>query len=620
MSVLPPTPTLDETIATGQHGHITDHEEIHRILNDLIDVIADPGPTIYIDATNGDDANDGKSVGTPKLTWAAALAALDDGTTIQGRIVAIGRFTITAPIVIGDGSKYVNLILDGFEAYSGSNSGLGACRITQSTNNTDIFQFAAPTSKSHSLIVRGIEVVGPGATSTGTAFNFAPGAQWVAAKIQNCQARSIGTGFKIGGSIHFLGDSVSAISCDVGYDFVSSVADGAQPNMATLRRFHAQSCTTAGLRISAATREPLFDGVIQANNGPGVLISAGMRAPRFRIWFEFPGDDMVRITGTSGGLGPLDNAVFEGCNFDGSGNNRNAFRVTAAAASSVFLKGITFLGGTFQNHGTGKFVAVDNGDPAGATDPGITNATFIGMSGLGSGNIQGAFAVAAAPRALITLLGVDVSAGTAVVTNTAAAVSMVTATGVLRLFNLALTVDGALSAASAAITGTVSAATVSASAAMLWDNGSGRVDFAANAGAGSVRGRTTGGAGTDWQLLNGGSNLQVQTAQASLLLRPANTTTLTLTTTLLTLADAVNIAVGTGTGTSVGSAANQKTGMHGARVIQRAGAAQAAVDTTAATNSSPYGFATAAQADGIVTLLNEIRAVVVEKGIMKGSA
>lgn len=176
MSVLPPTPTLDETIATGQHGHITDHEEIHRILNDLIDVIADPGPTIYIDATNGDDANDGKSVGTPKLTWAAALAALDDGTTIQGRIVAIGRFTITAPIVIGDGSKYVNLILDGFEAYSGSNSGLGACRITQSTNNTDIFQFAAPTSKSHSLIVRGIEVVGPGATSTGTAFNFAPGA------------------------------------------------------------------------------------------------------------------------------------------------------------------------------------------------------------------------------------------------------------------------------------------------------------------------------------------------------------------------------------------------------------------------------------------------------------
>lgn len=35
MSLLPPSPLLDETIAPGQLGHITDHEEIHHILNGL---------------------------------------------------------------------------------------------------------------------------------------------------------------------------------------------------------------------------------------------------------------------------------------------------------------------------------------------------------------------------------------------------------------------------------------------------------------------------------------------------------------------------------------------------------------------------------------------------------
>jgi hypothetical protein len=53
---------------------------------------------------------------------------------------------------------------------------------------------------------------------------------------------------------------------------------------------------------------------------------------------------------------------------------------------------------------------------------------------------------------------------------------------------------------------------------------------------------------------------------------------------------------------------------------QQAGASQAAVATTAATNTTPYGFTTAAQADGIVTLLNAIRTALVTHGLIKGSA
>ena len=60
----------------------------------------------------------------------------------------------------------------------------------------------------------------------------------------------------------------------------------------------------------------------------------------------------------------------------------------------------------------------------------------------------------------------------------------------------------------------------------------------------------------------------------------------------------------------------------------------AAVATTAATNSTPYGYTTAAQADDIVTrlnqaivdigaletLVNRLRTEIVNKGIMKGAA
>lgn len=96
-------------------------------------------------------------------------------------------------------------------------------------------------------------------------------------------------------------------------------------------------------------------------------------------------------------------------------------------------------------------------------------------------------------------------------------------------------------------------------------------------------------------------------------------------------------------GALLGATATDKVGFHGAvPTAQRAGADQAAVTTTAitsvtttaATSTTPYGFATAAQADAIVTDVNllitrvaalvtqgnELRAALVEKGVIKGSA
>jgi hypothetical protein len=85
--------------------------------------------------------------------------------------------------------------------------------------------------------------------------------------------------------------------------------------------------------------------------------------------------------------------------------------------------------------------------------------------------------------------------------------------------------------------------------------------------------------------------------------------------------DANDIILGTSTGTKIGTAITQKMGFYNATPIaQRAGAAQAAVATTGATQTTPWGYTTAAQANAIVTLVNELRAWAVAQGFIKGAA
>lgn len=75
---------------------------------------------------------------------------------------------------------------------------------------------------------------------------------------------------------------------------------------------------------------------------------------------------------------------------------------------------------------------------------------------------------------------------------------------------------------------------------------------------------------------------------------------------------------GNPSGTRLGQSATDLVGFHGATPSdQRAYTAD--VSTSVATQTSPFGFATSAQADGVVSLLNEIAATLREKGIMASS-
>jgi hypothetical protein len=84
----------------------------------------------------------------------------------------------------------------------------------------------------------------------------------------------------------------------------------------------------------------------------------------------------------------------------------------------------------------------------------------------------------------------------------------------------------------------------------------------------------------------------------------------------VTLGDTVNVVLNATTGTKIGTATTQKVAFHNATpVIQRAGAAQAALVAITG-GESP----TEAEHNLVITLVNELRAALVEKGIIKGSA
>lgn len=73
-------------------------------------------------------------------------------------------------------------------------------------------------------------------------------------------------------------------------------------------------------------------------------------------------------------------------------------------------------------------------------------------------------------------------------------------------------------------------------------------------------------------------------------------------------------------GTGLGQSATDTIGFYGTTpVAQRGGGAQAAVSTTAATSTTPFGFGTSTQAQAVVTLVNELRAALVAVGLIAGS-
>lgn len=73
-------------------------------------------------------------------------------------------------------------------------------------------------------------------------------------------------------------------------------------------------------------------------------------------------------------------------------------------------------------------------------------------------------------------------------------------------------------------------------------------------------------------------------------------------------------------GYSLGQTTADKITFYGGTpIVQRSGATQAAVGTTTATTTSPWGYGSSTQANSIVTLVNELRAALVAVNLIAGA-
>lgn len=75
------------------------------------------------------------------------------------------------------------------------------------------------------------------------------------------------------------------------------------------------------------------------------------------------------------------------------------------------------------------------------------------------------------------------------------------------------------------------------------------------------------------------------------------------------------LSFGGSDGTCLGQSATELVSFHGVAPAVQAQIASA-VTTTASTSTTPYGFTTSTQADAIVTLVNDIRAKLITKGVV----
>lgn len=101
MSLLPPSPLLDETIVGGQPAHIADHETIHHILNNLNAATLPLTPAGFVTAANVQDAIEQSTVVMYALAWGVTFDNVTIDTAAWNSLIddiPLGGARIVCPV------------------------------------------------------------------------------------------------------------------------------------------------------------------------------------------------------------------------------------------------------------------------------------------------------------------------------------------------------------------------------------------------------------------------------------------------------------------------------------------------------------------------------------------
>lgn len=85
---------------------------------------------------------------------------------------------------------------------------------------------------------------------------------------------------------------------------------------------------------------------------------------------------------------------------------------------------------------------------------------------------------------------------------------------------------------------------------------------------------------------------------------------------LVSTANTSQVPNNLGNGTQVGASASSLVGFYGATPVAQPASGGTACTTTAATTTSPWGFATSTQANAVITLANSLQSVLVTLGLI----
>ena len=341
----------------------TSMENVHPALhNAYVDVVAHCGAV-------------GNGVTDDLAAFDAAVSELDDGSAIIGTIlIPTGNYKLSGPWVIGDGTKYVSIKIQAATPYFAGSSGvLSTVMLSPSSVNDNGIVIEAPQSKSHSVEIDGVSVK-YASVGTGIGLDLTQGYQMTGPRFSNMVIQNAGTGIKVGGSVNARFDNVATVGCTKGWHFSKTAPDNETANVPILSNCYAQANGT-GLYVDQPVNGGRFDSiVVQSNTGPGIEIASGgyMRDCTFTSpWFEFPGSDMIRVSGGGAGFA-LSSCTFITPRFDGSTGvgGRHVINITAASASAVHGENLTFITPTFVNLNGGYFLYTAT-DPTNTNDPGF---------------------------------------------------------------------------------------------------------------------------------------------------------------------------------------------------------------------------------------------------------
>lgn len=320
----------------------------------------------------------------------AAINLLDNGTSIMGQIFfPPGRYRITAPLVIGDGAKFVGVDLIGHEGMSsGPDVTLPVVTIEQATANVNALTVNPGAGVSNTFRMQGFKVscaAGTGSCiqTTGTLNGFS---------LKNISTGGGDYGLNIAASVC---PEISNVSC-LAHSGAGVRINGEIDN-GHFKRLVLQGNTGHGMLLTASGKllDCVFNtAVIEANTLDGIYITNGGGEILGCVfnggWFEFPGRDMIRCEGG------IERGSFIGTRFDGSGIGSG---IAINCLTTGITNQLTFEGCYFVNLGAGvpanAYLLYHTTDPTNSGDPGSTNITILGCAG--AGKIKGVHTANSSP-------------------------------------------------------------------------------------------------------------------------------------------------------------------------------------------------------------------------------